>query len=72
MEEHTLKDVNNGLNTNIYSYLETPGGQSSNLFLMSIFQHLCLLDTVVFIHWCLISAIILDISLIDRDYLEIK
>jgi hypothetical protein len=24
-----LKDVNNSLNTNIYSYLETSGGQSS-------------------------------------------
>ncbi len=26
-----LKNVNNHLNTNIYSYLETPVGQSSNL-----------------------------------------
>ncbi len=33
MEEHALKDVNNCLNTNIYSYLETSGGQSSNLYL---------------------------------------
>ncbi len=30
MEEHALKNVNNYLNTNIYSYLETSGGQSSN------------------------------------------
>jgi hypothetical protein len=30
MEEHTLK--NYCLNTNIYSYLETSGGQSSNLY----------------------------------------
>ncbi len=30
MEQHTLKNVNNCLNTNIYSYLETSGGQSSN------------------------------------------
>ncbi len=28
-----LKIVNNCLNTNIYSYLETSGGQSSNLYL---------------------------------------
>jgi hypothetical protein len=28
-----LKNVNNCLNTNIYSYLETSGGQSSNLYL---------------------------------------
>jgi hypothetical protein len=33
MEQHTLKDVYNCLNTSIYSYLETSGGQSSNLFL---------------------------------------
>jgi len=28
-----LKNVNNYLNTDIYSYLETSGGQSSNLYL---------------------------------------
>ncbi len=33
MEQHTLKNVNNFLNTNIYSYLETSGGQSSNPYL---------------------------------------
>ncbi len=33
MEQHALKNVNNYLNTNIYSYLETSGGQSSNLYL---------------------------------------
>jgi hypothetical protein len=33
MEQHALKVVNNFSNTNIYSYLETPGGQSSNLYL---------------------------------------
>jgi len=33
MEEHTLKIVNNCWNTNIYSYLETSGGQTSNLYL---------------------------------------
>jgi len=27
MEQHTFKNVNNCLNTNIYSYLETSGGQ---------------------------------------------
>ena len=41
MEHQTLKNVNIGLNTNIYSYLETFGGQSSNLYLNvgSFFQH---------------------------------
>jgi hypothetical protein len=33
MEQRTLKIVNNCLNTNIYSYLETSGGQSCNLYL---------------------------------------
>jgi hypothetical protein len=33
MEHHTLKSVNNCLNANINSYLETSGGQSSNLYL---------------------------------------
>jgi hypothetical protein len=33
MGQHTLKNVNNCLNTNIYSYLETSGGQCSNRYL---------------------------------------
>ncbi len=33
MEQHPLEFLNNGLNTNIYSYLEASGGQSSNLYL---------------------------------------
>ncbi len=33
MDQHTLKNVNNCLNTNIYSYLEASGGQSSNPYL---------------------------------------
>jgi hypothetical protein len=33
MEQRTLKNGNNYLNTNINYYLETFGGQSSNLYL---------------------------------------
>ncbi len=33
MEQRTLKNVNNHFKTNIYSYLETSGGQSSNIYL---------------------------------------
>jgi hypothetical protein len=33
MEQHTLKNSNNCFNTNIFSYLVTSGGQSSNLYL---------------------------------------
>ncbi len=33
MEQSTLKNININLSTNIYSYLETSGGQSSDLYL---------------------------------------
>jgi hypothetical protein len=33
MEQRTLKNVNNYLNTSFYSYLETSGGQSFDLYL---------------------------------------
>ncbi len=33
VERRTLGNVNNYLNINIYSYLETSGGQSPNLYL---------------------------------------
>jgi hypothetical protein len=33
MAQYALKNVNSCLNTNNYSYLETSGGQSSNLYL---------------------------------------
>ncbi len=33
MEQRTLKNVNSCRNTNIYSYLETSGDKSSNLYL---------------------------------------
>ncbi len=36
MEQRTLKNVNNGLRTNIYSNLETSGGQSYNLYLDAV------------------------------------
>jgi hypothetical protein len=59
--------VNNCLNTNIYSYSETSGGQSSNLYIMLLvfstpvlIRHLWQLKTAVFLHWCLIRAILLQ------------
>ncbi len=33
MEQGSLKNVDDCLNTNIYTYLETSGSQSSNLYL---------------------------------------
>ncbi len=46
MEQRALKSLNNCLNSNIYSLLETSGGQSSNLYsnVGSFFQHHCRLD----------------------------
>ncbi len=43
MEQHALENVNSGLNTNIYSYFETSGGQSCNLYLYVVhfFQREC-------------------------------
>ncbi len=37
MEQHALRSVNNCLNTNIYSYLDTSGGQSSNLYVNVVY-----------------------------------
>ncbi len=62
MEQHTLKDVNNCLNTNISSYLESSGGHCSNLDLNVVFinstpvliRHLWQVETIVFLHCCLI------------------
>jgi hypothetical protein len=39
MEQCALKNVINGLDTNIYSNLETTGGQRSNLYLNGV--HFC-------------------------------
>jgi len=36
MGQRTFKNVNNCLNANIYSYLETSGAQSSNLYLNNV------------------------------------
>jgi hypothetical protein len=63
LEQHTLKSVNNCLNTSIYSYLETSGGQSFDLYLnvahfsaTVLIRHLWQLKTVVFLHCCLVDA----------------
>ena len=37
IEQPALKNVNNCLNTNVYSYLETFGGQSYNQYLDVIY-----------------------------------
>ncbi len=68
MEQHALKDLNNCLNMNIYSYLEASGDESSNLYLNFVnfltpvlIRHLWQLKTVVFLHWCLLRAVLLGL-----------
>jgi hypothetical protein len=62
MEQHAFKNVNNCLNTNICSYLETIGDQSSNLYLNVVnffntsFNQTSV--TVVLLHWCLIHVVL--------------
>ena len=70
MEQRDLKNLNNCLNTNIYSYLEKSGGQSSNLYLHVdhfythvLIRRLWQLVTVVFLHWCQICLALLCASL---------
>jgi hypothetical protein len=74
MEVRTLKDINKYLNSNIYFFLETTGGQSSNLYLNVVqfltpvlSRHLWLLKTVVFLHWCLLCAALLKQELFTES-----
>ncbi len=64
MEQRALRNVNNHLNINIYSYLETSGGKSSNLYLNVVhfstpvlIRYLWQPKTVVFLHWCLLCIV---------------
>ncbi len=61
-----FKNVNNCLNSNFCSYLETAGGQSYNLYLNVVhffkpvlIRHLWHLKTVIFLHWCIIHVVLL-------------
>ncbi len=69
IDQHALKNVSNCLNTNIYSYFKTSGGQSSNLYLnvaylfyTSTIRHPWQLKTVVFLHWRQIRAQLVMLS----------
>jgi hypothetical protein len=64
MEQHAFKNVNNRLYTNIFSYLETSGGQSYNphsnvnpFYKPELVRNLWQLKTAVFLCWCLIRAV---------------
>jgi hypothetical protein len=65
MEHRALKNVSSCMNANIYSYLETSDGRSSNLyqnvvpFLTPVLiRHLWQLEAVVFLHWCLMCVVL--------------
>jgi len=55
MEQHTSKIVSNCFNTNIYSYLETSGGQSLNQYLNVV-------------HFCNTSVILTSVAAQDRCF----
>jgi hypothetical protein len=72
MEQYALKIVNNCFYTKIDSYVETTGGQSSNLYLNVVnfltpvlIRHLWQLQTVVFPHWRLIRVVLLKKEVSD-------
>ena len=57
MEQRALRNVNNCLYTNVYSYLETSGGISYNPYLNvvrfstpKLSRHMWQLKTIVFLH----------------------
>ncbi len=59
-------NVNKCLNTKIYSYFETSGSQSSNIYLnvihfstLVLVRHLWQLKTALFLNWCLIHVVLL-------------
>ncbi len=64
MEQRALKNASNCFNINIYYYLETSDGQSSNLYLNVIhfstpvlIRHRWQLKTVVLLYWHLLCAV---------------
>ena len=78
MEQRTLRNVNknNQLNTNIYSYVETSGGQSSNIYLKvvcffntSVNQTFVAAQADILLQLCLIWAVLLFEY---QSYLEIS
>jgi hypothetical protein len=64
-EQHTLKNINNSCNTNISVYLETSGGQNSNLFINAVYfsntsvNKTSVAALAVFLHRSLICAVVL-------------
>ncbi len=75
MEEHTLKKCKQLLEYQNESYIETSGGQNSNLYLSIVhfstpvlIRQLWQLKTVVFLHRRLLFAALL-LMLVDSSYI---
>ncbi len=66
MEQRALKNVDNCLNTNIYSYLETSGGKSYKIYLNTVHFFNTSVKTVVLLHWYPMSAVLLERLLLVR------
>jgi hypothetical protein len=63
----TLKNANSCWSTKITFYLETSGGQNSNLHLFifstpMFIRHLWQLKKVGFLHWCLLRGVLLEVD----------
>ncbi len=62
MDECAFKNVNNDLNTNIYFYLDTSGGQSSNQYLNVVdFFNTSVNQTSVAVYDCCFPALVSNI-----------
>ncbi len=78
MDSTFKKNVSSCLNTNIYSYLETSGGQSYNLYLnivhfltLVLIRHLWQLRTFIFLHWCLKRVVFL-VTAVKRFVVQVQ
>ncbi len=61
MEQCTFKNANNCLDSNIYSYLKTSGGQSFNLFFF-IFFYFLFSSPVLIRHLWQLKTVFLPVS----------
>jgi hypothetical protein len=70
MEQHALK-MSTIVGIPTFLFLETPGGQNYNLYKIAVnvstpvlIRHLWQLKTVVFLHRCVICAVLLELNLL--------
>ncbi len=72
MEHRTLNNVNKYLNTNIYSYLKTSCGQSSNLYLNVVhFYNTRVNKTSMAAQDCYFSALVSNMHFSIETWLKV-